>query len=211
MYDNNQKISVFNLPSLDILPDYNQSLKMINTLNVIPNQPSLDNLDIPLNSPQQEEDSLAERISHVQTAANSSKKRRLGCTCKKTFCLKMYCECFSQGKKCLEDCACLNCKNVEGFEEVIENAKMGVKEGGSRSCKLSEKRCNCKKSQCLKRYCECFNAGVGCGEGCKCEGCLNRVPEEREESEEKEEGGEVERGQELPLQFPSMGGVIGSV
>lgn len=90
MVDKNPKISFFNLPSLDKFPEYNQSMQMINTLNMIPNQPSLDNLDIP---PQHslEEDSLAERISHVPTASNSHKKRKIGCTCKKTYCLKMYC------------------------------------------------------------------------------------------------------------------------
>ena len=47
MYDKNPKISLLNFPSLDKFPDYNQSLKMINTINVLPNQPSLDNLDLP--------------------------------------------------------------------------------------------------------------------------------------------------------------------
>jgi hypothetical protein len=28
--------------------------------------------------------------------------------------------------------------------------------------------CHCKKSQCQKKYCECFQAGVPCGENCKC-------------------------------------------
>ncbi len=33
--------------------------------------------------------------------------------------------------------------------------------------------CNCKKSQCLKKYCECFEGGVICGEQCKCKSCQN--------------------------------------
>ncbi|MCO5596896.1 hypothetical protein L7F22_050967 [Adiantum nelumboides] len=33
--------------------------------------------------------------------------------------------------------------------------------------------CNCKKSHCLKKYCECYQAGVGCADGCRCEGCKN--------------------------------------
>ena len=111
--DKNPKISMFNFPSLDKFPEVNQSLKMINTFNAIPPQPSLDNLDIPIHPPS--EDSLAERLSPLPTATHSGKKRKIGCTCKKTFCLKMYCECFSQGKQCGDDCGCLNCKNAPGF------------------------------------------------------------------------------------------------
>ena len=169
------KLSFFNLPSVEQFPDINQSLKMINTINAIPNQLSLDNLDLPLENshPAAEDDSLAERISRVPTTANSAKKKKIGCTCKKTFCLKMYCECFSSGRECGEDCACLSCKNTLEFKEEVAMAKGGVKEGGLRNCTLAQKRCNCRKSYCLKRYCECYNAGVTCSESCKCDGCKN--------------------------------------
>ncbi|KAK6130168.1 hypothetical protein DH2020_036084 [Rehmannia glutinosa] len=41
---------------------------------------------------------------------------------------------------------------------------------GETSCK----RCNCKKSKCLKLYCECFAAGVYCVEPCACIDCFNK-------------------------------------
>ena len=33
--------------------------------------------------------------------------------------------------------------------------------------------CTCKKSQCLKKYCECYANGRKCGPGCMCDECLN--------------------------------------
>ncbi len=33
--------------------------------------------------------------------------------------------------------------------------------------------CNCKKSRCLKLYCDCFANGIGCTKECNCQGCLN--------------------------------------
>lgn len=43
----------------------------------------------------------------------SELKKRLKCNCKKSKCLKLYCECFSNGLFCGKECECTSCANVE--------------------------------------------------------------------------------------------------
>lgn len=33
--------------------------------------------------------------------------------------------------------------------------------------------CNCKRSGCLKNYCECYEAKIPCSGNCRCIGCKN--------------------------------------
>ena len=40
--------------------------------------------------------------------------------------------------------------------------------------KKSNKNCNCKKSGCVKKYCNCYQQGMKCGRSCKCKGCENQ-------------------------------------
>jgi len=42
------------------------------------------------------------------------------------------------------------------------------------SARVHRVGCKCKKSKCLKKYCECFAANMKCGKQCKCEDCGNQ-------------------------------------
>ena len=101
------------------------------------------------------------------------------CNCKKSKCLKLYCECFAALRYC-KNCNCVECHNCPSHEKERQEAVIITKERNSQAfqSKVNDKQghtagCNCKKSQCLKKYCECFEGAVFCGENCKCLSCKN--------------------------------------
>jgi hypothetical protein len=90
------------------------------------------------------------------------------CNCKKSKCLKLYCECFASGNYCntATTCNCNNCKNNKESEPARRDAVQATLERNPNAFKPKvkpdddeaqhSKGCHCKKSHCLKKYCECF-------------------------------------------------------
>ena len=122
-------------------------------------------------------------------AIQSHSSKPIICNCKRSRCLKLYCDCFRFSKFC-DMCNCMDCANMgtrederlaaiaaitdrnpEAFKPILSTE--GDPGGSESSSALHKSGCNCKKSQCLKKYCECFTALVPCSDRCKCLECKN--------------------------------------
>lgn len=123
--------------------------------------------------------------------------KKNSCNCKKSKCSKLYCECFINGEYCY-NCNCLDCSNTPDNEEnrnlILNQLKDKIKiknesyskpgEGQKEDLKdnniTSTVGCNCTKSNCLKKYCECFKLGGVCSESCRCRDCKNMKSSKKE-------------------------------
>ena len=63
------------------------------------------------------ENKNSEKYIIMDNGKKQINKNSIKCTCKNSFCLKFYCECFANGKTC-ENCFCCNFKNKPEFENL---------------------------------------------------------------------------------------------
>lgn len=119
------------------------------------------------------------------------------CNCRRSNCLKFYCECFTAGRLCTDECHCGSCCNdlqylgfrnetISGLLEKNSDLFDGIEiekypqqdlftlKEGQGSEQKPKKKCNCVRSGCQKKYCECYASGFPCSDACNCKGCLNK-------------------------------------
>ena len=161
----------------DIEPIYSVKLKKMNQI-------CFPNFNNALNNYQPNKSSdvyIGSRKMECSNKKIKKGKKTFSCNCKNSRCMKLYCECSRNKVKCSPSCGCIGClNNVDYINNKInepntdDNKLMNKTKSTRESINTGEFRgCKCRKSGCLKKYCECFTREVQCGNFCECSNCQN--------------------------------------
>ena len=171
------------MPNIINLPP-NASNSSLNTNKIINNNK-------PINNSLQDKNSINtnRNINNIQESNNNinyvfKNLTKICCTCTRTQCQKKYCACFSRGIYC-QGCDCKECLNVpkentavipEGQEaySTPKEEEINTPRNICQETKMQATVCNCTKSRCMKKYCECFKMNIACGNLCRCIECQNK-------------------------------------
>lgn len=177
-------LKILNLNDVDHLKDSREDRKDLFDM-LLDEEPQMSPTSLPNHSPctvLEHTEEVLRTIEHMNLSPRQQpNNNQQGCKCTKIDCLKLYCECFAKGKQCNSNCVCTCCKNHGENIEEIYHAKQLVNFKHPNyfhgiPAIVPTRKCTCKKSQCRKKYCECFNAGLKCTEECECCDCHNDKP-----------------------------------
>lgn len=120
----------------------------------------------------------------LEAAAGANRSRI--CSCLRSNCLKLYCDCFAAGRAC-EGCHCRHCRNNLSDDITRRARDFAMRMALARNPRAFKPKietnsgnegkhllgCRCKRSHCLKNYCECYLAKISCSKLCRCLSCSN--------------------------------------